>query len=104
MSHHCPDLIFSGPAGPDDRLLDHRRCVLRDIEPLLLRGQQNHPPRVPEHEGGADVLMIEGVFEGEYGWLMALDESCDLLVQLCQPVRQGIAPRETKDSAFDETA
>src|SRR5256885_16457 len=104
MSYHRPDLIFSRSAGPDDGLLDHRRRVLRDIEPLLLRGQQNHAPRVAEHEGGADVLMIEGVFEGEYGRLMALDESCDLVVQLRQPVRQGIAPRETKDTAFDETA
>src|SRR2546428_10322629 len=39
----------------------------------LLGGEEDHPARVPEHQRGVHVLMVEGVFQGENAGAMARD-------------------------------
>ena len=72
--------------------------------PALRGGQENDPPGVAEHEGGADVLMIEGVLEREHRGLMTFDEFRDFVVQLGETVGKGIVAAEAQHTAFDETS
>src|SRR5207249_2685003 len=101
--HHRAHLVFLRAASTDDSLLDHRGRVLSDVEALLLRGEEYDAARMPQHECGTDILMIEGVLEGEDRWLVTLDELRDGVVQFGESMGKGIAASEAKDPAFDET-
>src|SRR5436190_1493594 len=104
MRHHRPDLVFLRAASTHDSLLDHRGRVLGDVEALLLRGEEYDAARMPQHECGTDILMIEGVLESEDRWLVTLDELRDGVVQFGESMGKGIAASEAKDPAFDETS
>ena len=86
MRHHCPHLRLLGSPRTDHRLLDHCGCILGDFESLLLGGEQDDAPCMTKHESGTNVLMIEGVFQGEHGWLVAPDQFGDFMMQLSQAV------------------
>src|SRR5213083_2373819 len=86
MRDHRAHLTLPCSSGAHDGLLDHRRCILRDVESLLLRGKQDDPSRMSQHERGADVLMIEGVLEGEHSGLVTFDQLRDLVMQLGKTV------------------
>jgi len=55
--------------------------------PRLLGREQHDAAGVTEHQRGADVAVIEGVFEGEGGGMVAVDEGDDLGVQLGEAAR-----------------
>jgi hypothetical protein len=76
------------PRAPrtDDRLFDHRGCVLGDRETFLLRSKEDHSSRVPKYECRPNVLMIKRILEGQYRWLMALDELRDFVMEFGKPM------------------
>src|SRR5438094_4594887 len=102
--HHRAHLILLRSTGAHDSLFDHGRCILGDFKALLFSRQQDHAARMPQHECGTDILMIEGVLEGEDRWLVTLDELRDGVVQFGESMGKGIAASEAKDPAFDETS
>src|SRR6267378_4614303 len=104
MSHHRPHLRLLGAPGSDDRLFDHGRRVLGDIELCLLRRQQDDSSCMPEDERGTDVLMIEGILESEHRGSVSFDELRYCLVELREPMGQGIVTSEAKNTAFNESA
>src|SRR5437879_2381292 len=104
MRHHRADLVLLRSAGTDDGLFDHRWSVLGDVELRLLRRQQDDASGMAQHERRTHVLMIEGILEREYRWLVPLDELCDLVVQLGETKGQGVISAKPKHTAFDETA
>src|SRR6266513_4080124 len=89
--------------GSDHGLLDHCRGILGDFEALLLSCQQNDPPRVTEYERRAHILMIEGVFQGEHGWLVPPDELRDFVVKLCETVGERIVASKSEHPTLDKS-
>src|SRR5207245_7566906 len=78
MRHHGADLVLPRTARADDGLFDHGWSVVGDRELRLCRRQQDDPSCMAEDERRTDVLMIEGILEREYRWLVPLDELCNL--------------------------
>jgi len=59
---------------------------------------------VAEDERGADVLLIEGVLEGQRGGAMPFDQLGDSLVQLVKAEGERRPPRQRDGAALDEAA
>src|SRR5437667_11247825 len=102
-SHHGRHLRLWRAAGADHGLLDHGRCILGDIELRLLRCQQDDSSCMPKDECRTDVLMIEGILEGEHRWLVAANEQRDFVVKLCETVGKRVVPTKPQNPTLDKS-
>src|SRR5690606_9762858 len=66
MLHHVLHLLFGGPAGAHDRLLDLQRRVLVDLEAAIGQGTHGRAARLAQKQGRGRVGIEEDLFHGRH--------------------------------------
>jgi hypothetical protein len=86
---HRLDLLFPRPSVPNDRLLYFQGAVLLHVHPGFSRGQEGHPPRLPQHHGAFDILGVKGAFHCHELRAEFFDLLAETVIDLLQAVGKG---------------
>ena len=61
--HHELHLLFRGSSSAYDGLFYFGGRILRNLDARISSSEKNHSTSVAEHDGSADILRVENVFD-----------------------------------------
>ena len=100
---HGLDLRFFSAAVAYDCRLDGQGSILGDYQMRAGGGQHGDAADVSQLERRLDVGSVEDIFDGDLRWLVLGDDFIQLLKNLSQAGRKGVAAREPNGSGGKTT-